>query len=278
MQLLLPIGVAIRAWQSAASLLGRPAVWLPFLLIGAAQALSLMLFGGFHHSAVLPVALPLVELLGGKEATHYPLLYFALPMMFTRANLAINIVVASLAGGVATVLFARAFGSNPVDRPWTRTARRWLALALVAGLSTGLVLGVTELVRLIPQETLRNVQWARWGARALEFFLFVLLQCLFAYATAWIVLRGHGLWSALRDSFRVALRTFLPTLIVIGLPALLIYPFSYATSRVDVVASRFRPEVIPALIGVQLLFELVATFVVVGAITRLFLWRMETTR
>jgi hypothetical protein len=198
--------------------------------------------------------------------------------MVARVNLVINVTVASLAMGAATLLFARHFGVDGLDNPWRRAYRRWLVLAFIALLSTGLVVTAAQLVRLIPRDVLAEHRVVRWGWRGLELAIFVVLQCSFAYATAWIVLRGHRAWPALRDSCRVAARTFLPTAIVIGLPAALLYPMSYLTSRVDVVASRFRPEVVVGMLAVQLVLELLAMIVVSGAITRLFLWRMEAAR
>jgi len=275
---ILPLGVALRAWQSSASLLFRSAIWLPFLLMAGIQALALGLLLGFHHDLLLPVGAPLVEMLAGREAMHYPVLYLALPMMFAKVNLGINVLVASLASGVATVLFARAFGSANVGSAWRAAFRSWPVLIVLAALSIALVLGVSYLTSLVPEETRSGSRGVRWGVRALSLLLFVLVQSMLAYTTAWVVLRGQSIWPALRDSVRVAFRTFLPTFIVVGIPALLLYPFSYAVGRVEWIASKFRPEMVSALIGVQLFFELVATFVVVGAITRLFLWRMGAAR
>ncbi len=134
------------------------------------------------------------------------------------------------------------------------------------------------LTSLVPEEVLLQSRAARWGSRAVGFLCFVVVQCYLAYTTAWVVLRGQSFWPALRDSVRVASRTFLPTFLVIAVPSALLYPFSYAAERVDWIAAKFRPEIISILLGSQLLLEAFATFLVVGAVTRLFLWRMEVSR
>jgi len=108
--------------------------------------------------------------------------------------------------------------------------------------------------------------------------LFVLIQGFFVYSTAWVVLMGHKFWPALRDSVRVTLRTFLPTMMVVALPAVILFPFSYAGSRIDIVARKFRPEVLVGLVSAQIAAELLVTFVLIGAITRMFLWRLEAAR
>jgi hypothetical protein len=76
----------------------------------------------------------------------------------------------------------------------------------------------------------------------------------------------------------VTFRTLLPTLIVIGVPAALLVPLSYATSRVDLIASKLKPETVAALLGLQLVCQALVTFLLVGAITRMFLWRVEEER
>jgi hypothetical protein len=108
--------------------------------------------------------------------------------------------------------------------------------------------------------------------------LLIFVQSLFAYATAWIVLMGHRLWPAIRDSVRVAIQTFVPTLVVVGVPVLLVFPFSYATTRVDLIMGKFRPEIAAGLVCMQLVCQVIATFLLVGAVTRLFMWRVEAAR
>ncbi len=119
---------------------------------------------------------------------------------------------------------------------------------------------------------------ARWGIRGGTIIFFVLVQSFMAYSTAWIVLMGHKIWPAIRDSLRVTMRTFLPTLIAVGIPAILLFPFSYVLGRVDLIVTRLRPEVLAGIIGAQIFVELIISFFLVGAITRLFLWRMEAAR
>ena len=278
MDFFLPLGVAVRAWQSAAVLALRPSIWVPFLLMILAQLLGLGLLIGFHRDALLPIGLPLVELLGGDVATHYPVFFYALPTMFARYNLAVTILIASLAGGVATLLFARAFGSASGGGAWKAAARRWPALVILSVVSVGLALGVGYLSALVPAELTLGNRIVRWGVRGANLFVFIILQSLLAYTTAWVVLRSRGAWPALRDSVRVAFNTFLPTFLVIAVPVVLLYPFSYATNRVDWIVSKFRPELVSTVIGVQLVCEMIAMFLVVGALTRLFLWRVEAAR
>ena len=81
-----PLGVAVWAWRGAITLSTRPSIlWLPLLLVTAIQVALLLLLPSFHHGALIFLGLPLIRLLGGENATHYPLLYYALPTMLEMA-------------------------------------------------------------------------------------------------------------------------------------------------------------------------------------------------
>jgi hypothetical protein len=198
--------------------------------------------------------------------------------MFSRANVVISVLVASVASGAATLLFARAFGFGPVHDVWKRTLRCAPMLIAAALLVAAILFGITALGTLVPREVTAQGFAARWGVRGTTLILFILVQSFFAYTTAWIILMGHKIGPAIRDSFRVTLRTFLPTVIAVAVPLLIHFPFSYASSRVDLIAGKLRPEVVGSFLSVQIVCQLLITFLLVGAVTRLFLWRVEATR
>ncbi len=270
--------MAAWAWRSTVAFVLRPTIWLPFVIVAGVQGLALLFLMGFHQNALLPIGLPIVKLLGGEQATHYPVFFFALPTMFFRANLVISTLLASVTGGAATLLFARAFGFNDARGAWGRALRCAPALIVLTLLVVAILFGIAALARMIPQEVAQQSFAARWGVRGGTMLLFVLVQSFMAYSTAWIVLMGHKIWPAIRDSVRVTSRTFLPTLIAVGIPAVLLFPFSYVTGRLDLIVGKLRPEVLAGILGGQILVQFLITFFLVGAITRLFIWRMEAAR
>ncbi len=272
-----PLNVAGWALRGPLALFFRPSQWNPFLTIGAAQAALLLLLVLFYSPFFLPVALRLIGLLAGRDAAHYPVLYFALPSMFEKGNLVINVLLASIACGAGTLLFARAFGfkSKAGDRTWSWA---WRCAPLLIGaslLETLLQVGAGGLMSLIPGRLVLENGLIRWGQRAALMGLSILIQGLLVYATAWIVLMGRGLFSAVRDSVRVTMKTFLPTMLVVAIPVVLIFPISYAYGRTDLIMNKFKPEMVGTLLGAQVVVQMVLVFLVVGAATRLFVWRVE---
>jgi hypothetical protein len=278
MNLFRSLGVAGRAYRSAVSSIFRGSFWLPFLVIAAFQIAVLGLLVSFHRPVFSGLGVPLVELLGGERATHYPFLYLFLPAMYAKAVLVLAIFVASLMTAVATLYFARALGLQVEGSVWQAALRRAPALILVAAIPAAAIYGLGELLGLVPAQQVLENSKIRWGLRGGMLLSIIVLQSLLAYTAAWIVLEGHRALPALRDSIRVAARTFLPTLIVVAIPVVLLYPLGYLSQRADLFVGKLRPETVTLFISARILAELLFGFLLVGAITRLFLWRMEASR
>ncbi|MCK4414021.1 MAG: hypothetical protein KAY32_10785 [Candidatus Eisenbacteria sp.] len=272
------LGIAAWAWRATGAVTLRPLLWLPFVFVAALQLGALLLLVGFHRPLLLPLGLPLVDLLGGEPASHYPLLYYQLPAMFFKLNLVISTLFASVAAGAGTLLFARSYGYPVEEGIWERTLRCAPRLIAVTLIVVACLLGVTLLASLVPREAAMESLLVRWGLRGALLGLFILLQSLLIYTTPWIVLLGHRIGPAIRDSVRVTLRTLFPTLIAVGIPLLLLFPFSYVTGRVDLLAGQLRPELIATLLGLQVVCQMLVTFFLIGGVTRLFLWRVEAAR
>ncbi len=274
------VSVSGRSYASVFQVFFRPRIWVPFFVTLLVQLGLLALIVSFHRPAVLPIAAPLVKALGGDLATRYPAFYLALPTMMVRGGLVITVLVESIAIGAATLYFARVFGlvSGDAAQPWRRAVRRAPGLILVAAVSALVVLALDWLIGRFAPDPIAASRAARWGVRGGGVVLFLLVQCAFAYATPWMLIAGHRALPAVRDSFRVAARTFLPTMLVLTLALILLLPFWYAGLRVDFLVSRFRPEVVTGLLVAQFVTQMLATFLAVGAITRLFMWRIEVAR
>lgn len=265
-------------WRSSLSQASRVSVWFPFLIIAAAQVLVLWFLVSFHQRWALPLSLPIVKWTGGEAATHYPDFFYLLPVMYARAMLVVVVFVASIATGAATVLFARSFGHETRESAWQCATRHAPKLITIAIISTLLFIGVSTLLAQVPSKLILENRMVRWSTRGAVLLGALLVESFFAYATAWIVLERAGLWTAIRDSFRVTAKTLLPTLLLVGVPVLLLYPFGYLSERVDIFATKVAPETLAGLLLTRIGFEFVLSFLLVGAITRLFVWRMEGAR
>jgi len=64
----------------------------------------------------------------------------------------------------------------------------------------------------------------------------------------------------------------------VGVPAALFFPLAFTTGRGAFIAGKLRPELTAGLLGLNIVVGTLLAFVVFGAITRLFLWRVEASR
>ncbi len=278
MNLFRSLGVAGWALGSALRRLGRPILWVPFLVLAAVQLVSLEALVSFHRPGISALVLPLVTWVGGIPATHYPAFYVYLPVIFSRWDLVVGVLLASLTTGAATLLFVRAFGVDLHRTPWREAGRRYPALVLVSVVGAVLSLVVFMGLGSLFQERALASAAVRWGMRAVTLGAFVITQGLIVYATAWILLEGKGALGSLGASVRTSLALFLPTMVVLAVSVLVAYPFDYLAGRGDLFLSRFRPELMSGVLVAKILVEALVSFVLVGAVTRLFLWRREEAR
>ncbi len=265
--------LAMAGWALQGTLrqAAKPSIWLPFLVITLFQLLGLEAILSFYRPGLSVVVLPLVRGVGGDAATHYPTFFAALPTIFARLDLILGVVVASLATGAATVLFARAFG-EVAPRAWSTAARRYLPLAGIALLSALLSLVIFLLGGHFIQEVVAD-RLLRWLVRFGVMLTFIVAESFLIYASVAIVLDGRGFLGSIRDSVRMAAKILLPTIVVVGIPVILAYPLDYLAGRSDLFLTKFRPELVTGVLLAKIVAELVLGFLLVGAITRLYVWR-----
>lgn len=278
MELIRSLGIAGWAWRDTTSVLFDSSIWGPLLLAALVRGAALVLLAFFYHPAVAALGGPLVEALGGPEATRYPAHLYALPDMFRQLDTGIAVLVSSVAIGVATLRFVRAYGWDPGGNHGTIGVRAVSSLVLLALLAVGIQRGTEVLFEMIPEDVRLKSVVIRLGLAGTGLLIFILVRSFLAYATAWVVLRGHPAWTALRDSVRMTSSTFLPTLLLVAVPAGLPFPFAFALHDMDLSQSQLPPEVMGSILAMQLLVEFVLSFLWVGSITRVFVWRMEAFR
>ena len=257
----------------ACSLRGR--IWLPFIAIAALQ---LLLLGGllnFHHAALAPVFMPIVTAFAGSDSIHYPNFYLALPLVFSRVTLILSAVLACVMVGAAIVLFAQAFGRVEHLPAWRAAWKRYPSLLAATLLLAACMFAIPYLARVVPNNMLLENQMVRWSVRGALLFLSIVVQTLLIYAAAWILLRNERLLPAIGKSMGLAWSTFLATFVVVAVPALLLFPVGFLASRSDLFVNKFSPETMVALVVTQIVLELVLGFLLVGAITRIFIYQTE---
>jgi hypothetical protein len=179
--------------------------------------------------------------------------------------------------GKAVARFARNYGYLTPNRTFATKLLVVVELMVLGLVSLECLTVVERLFDLIPEDVKLSSTILRLALSGSELLMSVLVQCLLAYTTAWVVLKGSTPWAALRDSATTAIKMPLTTFLLVAWPAAVLFPFTFALYEMDLSERDLPPEIMAILLGVQLGLALVLTFLREGSLTRVFLWRLQAT-
>ena len=253
----------------------RGSLWIPFLLLLVVQAAGLFFLLSFHRPWAQSLAVPFLEWVGGEAALHYPLSYQVLPVAFARLQILIGVGFGSVVSAVATMRFARSFGELEGDGFWGRAWRRYPSVLLYSAVVSLLVFGAFWLQRLAPEQAMLTDAKVRWGVRLGTLGLAILIETLFVYTLAWMFLRSRSVFASMGASVRFLGRHFFPTLWLVAIPILIKYPLSWLSGRSDLFVNKFQPETVAMVLAVEVVAEMILSFIFVGTVTFYFLWRQQ---
>jgi hypothetical protein len=251
--------------------LGRPGLWVPWLVLGLCQLAGLLLLAAFAHPAVSAVMAPLVARIAGPDVLHYPNVFRVLPALHARVAFVIDALIGVVAIGAATRLFAARFSDHDLTTAAgiREAARRWGTLVLahlpLQILVLVLAFGVPEWLHARGSAGMT----VRFGLLAGTAGV-ILVQVVFVLVAPLVMLAGLGV----RDTWRE-----LPTLISqAGFAAVAIavagtvatWPVQILGRFADRVVDRGTPELVIVLVGIQIVAALVAAFVTAGSITLVY--------
>lgn len=245
-------------------------LWTPWLALGVLQLAVLMALLAFAHPLLAWAVAPLVRVIGGEPALHYPDFYRALPSLYSRVDLVVGSLAGAVVTGWSTRLFAARWRGHVLGpgEAWAETAPRALTLVLAQLPFQLLVLLFTTVIErlLVGQGGL---------VRRLGYFVALGgvagLQALFLYVPALVVLERRGLWRALAGLPRAWERGFWAALLL-GLAALLpLLPLDALGQRSDLLVDRGSPELVAWLTALQLLVGLAVSFLLAGSSTLVYL-------
>jgi hypothetical protein len=275
MNVFLQVGVASLAWAAAARGLGRATTWIPALGLIAVEGMVLFLLAGFTLPVLTHVALPLVRLLGGEAATHYPGHLYALPMMFAAASHPLRSLVLPFVYGALCTRYATLYGIGDLARDCPHRSRTWFALAVLAGILGWAPEFCLEAFAWVAAKTVPSLLVDR---PIVHHALYVVFLMILVHAAPAIVLGGKGPLAALATGVRKAIVLAVPTLLVVLVPLAILYPLTVVVPRIDLEQLSLRPEIGPVLVALRIVLETLAVVIVAGASTRLFLGRRAGAR
>lgn len=274
--MLAQLNLVLWAWLESLKDLGRFRIWRPFLVLALVQVAMLLLLTQFFRPGLSSMLAPLIENAAGPGAKHYPQFYLALPMVFSKLNFAVDLIVGSFCVGVAMlVVWARIAGTKNAD-PWGLGLRRAFALVLVRlPLLILLYLLAWQLPTLLFPE---GVEVSGTQIRLLRYSTFIvgaLIETLFVYAPLFLLFERKNVAAAWKEAIAFLGRVPIASFLVVAVPSLLQLPVSFILRRAGVVVETLSPELVTALIvGAILIFALI-NFLIVGSVVRVYGARRE---
>jgi len=256
------------ALTNARLALRSPSTLLPFLAFAVVQVLILGALAFFTTPALASLMVPVVRALGGEPALHYPTSFVLLPATYRVVYLPLVATVgfALWSLGVWSMIAHHDVGARTGARSFRRALPSMVSIGIVfvvvtVAIGRGLALLAAELPPGIPSKI------ATLGIIAVT----ACAQALLVYAPAILRLRGGGALAAIRGSVGYARRMFLPTAMVIVTVLVAHLPIDALVGNADVLAARFRPDIVFHFMVGSIVLEVVTAFILFAGVVALAL-------
>lgn len=267
------IALAWEGFVRTLRLVGRVQLWLPWLVIGIAQGIALLLIWWFAHPLVSRFMAPLVQAVGGEDALHYPDIFSHMPGLYARADMVLVASLGAVMLGASTQLFAHAHTGAPLEagRAMWKALRHAGTLivillplnALLVLLSIGLGAAVADQGALVQR-----------AAYVFGLGASVMIQAFFLYVTQLAMLERRGIGATFSALSRTWRHGFLAALVLGVMFLLPLLPLHFVSGQTARIVERGSPDLIGLLVFAQLMVALAAGFLLNGSATLVYLSAM----
>jgi hypothetical protein len=250
----------------------RSALWPPFLLVFAINAVALFLLTQFHRPLLAWFLAPLLRTVTGPSAVHYPGFYLNLPIVFSLFNVLSDVIVASWLFGTAWLIaWKLATGLDPRGSMSEagRAYGKLLVLRLPVSLLPLLVSVVVPMLLPVREDGTLGPMAQRFQ-RGGVFLVGVLIESVFLFGPAALLLGKRTLRGAFADTFRMAGRVPLAAFLVVLVPNSVNLLIDYAVRHREALILRMAPEVMGLIILAAIGTYTFAAFFVITAGVRIW--------
>jgi hypothetical protein len=250
----------------------RVPLWAPWALLAAVHLVVVALLWWFAHPLVSWLMAPLLRIVGGEEALRYPQIFRMLPTLFGRFDVVVGAVLGSIMIGAGTLLFASRFrgGLAEPGEALRRSVQRAIPLVLASLPFNVMVVGLSFGVEWLIAERDSGAMVRRL-AYAAVLGGSVVLQSLFLYVPALIVIEHKGVLGAFAALPRTWMRGFWSALLLGAVLILPLLPLHVLAGRASTLVERGTPELVGVLVVLQILVAMTLGFLLCGSATLVYL-------
>jgi hypothetical protein len=248
----------------------------PFAWLLAVELLVLGLAMNLHTAWGMATAGWLTERLAGDRPLHYPAFYAFLPTLLTNVEAVLFTLAGSALIPLAVIRVLRPLHPEtfPPGTTGARVRQAFPAVLAAALVAEALIVGWQWIInnRSVVQAiggVLRGGTAAMVAVAVLAMLVGYALWTLFVYVPVAAVQPGRSAGAALAEGIREGVARFFPTyLVVIGLSLPAAAVLLVLQVMGEFLVGQIRPEIIGVLIGLYVVFSVLATFFVYNAASR----------
>ncbi|MFC1667449.1 hypothetical protein ACFL0P_06290 [Candidatus Omnitrophota bacterium] len=267
------------------ALKANPVILVPFFISGILKLLCLLVIFLSIFPPLSVIFAPLIRALWGEGFLHYPFNFYLMPKIFYYAHIAVYILLDGLMSGIA-VWMVHQTKENKKPRfssslrnvlPHYVTLAVFLSFIFMIvyfiNFSEGLL--IPKLLKLKFVTKLQQEGILNFLIVFLNFFLFILIETLFAFVIPFVVLEGKKFFGALKGSLVLVKKLFFATFGLIVTPTLLLLPFSLLKSGLPILIDKTLPEITFLVLGGSVVATILIDCVVTTSLAFLFLSRKD---
>ena len=255
------------AWRQTFQCMKIPQFYAPFLIYALIQLFILIGFVLFNYFPFSKIFMPLQKALFGEPSLHYPNNFIILPNLFDIMNIALGGVVGILILGLATYYFFN-YQHNKKNRSNKGALKiilqKFPDLFAFWIIETSLFLSVTYIA------TIAAVYYSNFKGLITFFRILTVMIIITAFSYCFVIILTQQVrfWQAILKSFQIFSKHFLPTLLIVTTPILLLQvPLGLVLSNTPQLVQNLAPEIVPILLGGDIILSMFLNFLVIGAIT-----------
>jgi hypothetical protein len=266
-----------RIWGTTFRAMGKLKIWLPLLVLLILQLLLLFQLVRFYQPHVSWLMVPIFKLIASERALHYPQFYLALPYLYNLFSLVLIGFFSIFANAVVIWLLSSHFLGKTISlkEAWRNTKSRFGHLFLIWVFNTLAAALVLILPGVIFSDWMSGSPRRTFFLQAASFGAGVLVSGFFAYCYNAILLSGDSWLKSLTTNFQIFQRNFFSTCFFIAVPGLLSWGYGILTSNTPLIISKFRPDIVPALLVIGSLINTLVVLWILGSLARLFLYEVK---
>ncbi len=260
-----------KTWQESWRLIRKhPVVFAPFVIAAGCSLIALYILFLAPQRPLSYLLAPPIRAVAGEKFLHYPFNFIILPKLFRLGDLFVGALVGMLMSAVGVGIVAEGLtGKRPSFLiNFIVAGKRYFALVAVWLISFG---AITLAMKLIPQMFDSRFVIVKAFFVAISLGLSILIQAMFIYTVPVLILERQKLIPALRENFRMVLKYFLPTLILVLIPALVYVPVLLLKSYAVAFVHTTFPETVLIILGAGIVVTFFIDVWVTVSITTFFL-------